>query len=187
MSYDSDLALRCVTGTLSEGNKDKFAEPEMKRVKTDNDNDETLQTDKGDDNCMLAGITIALCCHHRCTWKSYVGKEFMQKCGFSARDFQILCKLSGWTAATWKGWTTRAEMEREIGCDDASDYSDRNCSTEARKKASYRVQLNSEASEKGTDNMSVTLAGSTTIEEDKELQDEKEGDGDHKMSEPLTR
>ena len=35
--------------------------------------------------------------------------------------------------------------------------------------------------------MSVTLAGSTTIEEDKELQDEKEGDGDHKMSEPLTR
>lgn len=39
----------------------------------------------------------------------------MEKCGLSQRDFALLCKLSGWTAATWTGWKTKEEMNREIG------------------------------------------------------------------------
>lgn len=62
----------------------------------------------------LAGVTIALCCHHRCSWDTYIGKDFMEKCGLTQRDFALLCKLSGWTAATWTGWKTKEEMNREI-------------------------------------------------------------------------
>lgn len=38
----------------------------------------------------------------------------MEKCGLTQRDFALLCKLSGWTAATWNGWKTKEEMNREI-------------------------------------------------------------------------
>lgn len=41
----------------------------------------------------------------------------MEKCGLTQRDFALLCKLSGWTAATWTGWKTKEEMNREIGDD----------------------------------------------------------------------
>jgi hypothetical protein len=58
-------------------------------------------------------VTVALCCHHRCTWQSYVGKEFIKNCGLSLGEFTLLCKLSGWTAATWTGWRTKDEMNRE--------------------------------------------------------------------------
>jgi hypothetical protein len=27
-----------------------------------------------------AGILMALCCHHRCDWSSYTGKDFMLVC-----------------------------------------------------------------------------------------------------------
>lgn len=39
----------------------------------------------------------------------------MEKRGLTQRDFALLCKLSGWTAATWTGWKTKEEMNREIG------------------------------------------------------------------------
>lgn len=42
-----------------------------------------------------------------------MGKEFLQGCGLTPRDFVLLCKLSGWTAATWTGWKTKEEMKRE--------------------------------------------------------------------------
>jgi hypothetical protein len=58
-------------------------------------------------------VTVALCCHHRCTWQSYIGKEFIKNCGLSPGEFTLLCKLSGWTATTWTGWRTKEEMNRE--------------------------------------------------------------------------
>jgi hypothetical protein len=63
----------------------------------------------------FGGLSIALCCHHRCLWKPYVGKSFFLKNGLSARDFQILCKLSSWTAATWSGWKSVQEMNTALG------------------------------------------------------------------------
>jgi tRNA:m4X modification enzyme len=29
----------------------------------------------------LGGLMIALCCHHRCEWSPYVGKEFLTEQG----------------------------------------------------------------------------------------------------------
>ena len=45
----------------------------------------------------LMGIMIALCCHHRCRWRSFVGKKYLLKnAGFLPKDFAILCSLTSW-------------------------------------------------------------------------------------------
>ncbi|ORY42629.1 DUF715-domain-containing protein [Rhizoclosmatium globosum] len=47
----------------------------------------------------LKGILIALCCHHRCTFESYVNPEFFtEKLGFTSNEFSHLCYLSSWGA-----------------------------------------------------------------------------------------
>jgi len=48
-------------------------------------------------------ILIALCCHHRCDWNIYVGKEFLMENGFEPQDFPLLCGLTSWaTCGTGK-------------------------------------------------------------------------------------
>ena len=34
----------------------------------------------------LGGLMIALCCHHRCEWSPYVGKEFLTEQGQNQSD-----------------------------------------------------------------------------------------------------
>ena len=41
-------------------------------------------------------ILIALCCHHRCDWKNYVGKDFLRSHSFKAEEFSLLCGLTSW-------------------------------------------------------------------------------------------
>lgn len=42
------------------------------------------------------GVFIALCCHHRCEWKSYVGKKFFKDNGFSEKDFLLITKMASY-------------------------------------------------------------------------------------------
>ena len=44
----------------------------------------------------MRGLLFALCCHHCCSWNSYVGKEFLENLGFTSYYFHILCCLSSW-------------------------------------------------------------------------------------------
>jgi len=44
----------------------------------------------------LVGILIALCCHHRCDWSPYVGKEFLTEQGFTEEDFSLLTSITSW-------------------------------------------------------------------------------------------
>ncbi|XP_030371497.1 tRNA:m(4)X modification enzyme TRM13 homolog [Scaptodrosophila lebanonensis] len=41
-------------------------------------------------------ILIALCCHHRCEWRSYVGKQWLQTTGITPREFVIITKMVSW-------------------------------------------------------------------------------------------
>lgn len=50
-------------------------------------------------------VIIALCCHHRCTWQTYVGqpsltlgKAWLRQVGL-ATHFTALCQLTSWVAA----------------------------------------------------------------------------------------
>lgn len=54
----------------------------------------------GNENVMkipkTEALIIALCCHHRCDWAPFVGKDFFTRNGFSVKDFIIISKMVGW-------------------------------------------------------------------------------------------
>ncbi|GFY73563.1 tRNA:m(4)X modification enzyme TRM13 [Trichonephila inaurata madagascariensis] len=39
---------------------------------------------------------MALCCHHQCSWNTYIGKKFMEKHNFTERDFSLMCCVASW-------------------------------------------------------------------------------------------
>lgn len=41
-------------------------------------------------------MVIAVCCHHRCTWKAFVGKSEFRKRNISSRDFLYIIKMVSW-------------------------------------------------------------------------------------------
>jgi len=51
------------------------------------------------DGLEVRGLGVALCCHHCCTWRSYVGKTFLEDLGFNEKDFRLLVKLSSWATS----------------------------------------------------------------------------------------
>ncbi|EZA50432.1 hypothetical protein DMN91_009904 [Ooceraea biroi] len=44
----------------------------------------------------VCGLVVAFCCHHKCEYSSYIGKEYLQQCGFTADEFPVLCKIVSW-------------------------------------------------------------------------------------------
>ncbi|KAH8311507.1 hypothetical protein KR044_006665 [Drosophila immigrans] len=58
--------------------------------------DLTLRCILGDAACSTDYILIALCCHHRCSWRSYVGKSWLQAAGITPREFVIITKMVSW-------------------------------------------------------------------------------------------
>ncbi|ESO05195.1 hypothetical protein HELRODRAFT_77676 [Helobdella robusta] len=50
----------------------------------------------------LSGIVLALCCHHRCDWNSYVGKEWFAEHRLDHNHFQMLVKMSAWATCGTK-------------------------------------------------------------------------------------
>ncbi|XP_071438793.1 tRNA:m(4)X modification enzyme TRM13 homolog [Hetaerina americana] len=63
----TDLALRCVINGIEESDK-----------------------------LTVEGIVIAVCCHHRCNWSSYTGKDFLLENGFNPSDFGVMCGIASW-------------------------------------------------------------------------------------------
>ena len=43
----------------------------------------------------LQGLAIAVCCHHRCTWRQYVGKPMFERLGFSPEEFEVVSWMTG--------------------------------------------------------------------------------------------
>ena len=44
----------------------------------------------------ISAMMLATCCHHRCTWGSYVNQTFLTDAGFDAADFPLIALLSSW-------------------------------------------------------------------------------------------
>lgn len=44
----------------------------------------------------IKGISLAMCCHHRCDWKSYVGKKFLEENDMSVHQFNIMRSMTSW-------------------------------------------------------------------------------------------
>ncbi|XP_018569044.1 tRNA:m(4)X modification enzyme TRM13 homolog isoform X2 [Anoplophora glabripennis] len=41
----------------------------------------------------LQGVVLTFCCHHRCRWTPYVGREFFK---LSENDFYMMCGMASW-------------------------------------------------------------------------------------------
>jgi len=85
------------------------------------------------DETELGGLIIALCCHHRCDWTSYVGKKFLIEQGYTEEYFPLLCSLSSW--ATCGSGKPRSKMK---------DQEDNNPNKESTKVQSSEISHNTE-------------------------------------------
>ncbi|KAM9848987.1 tRNA:m(4)X modification enzyme TRM13 homolog [Aulostomus maculatus] len=102
----TDLTLRCLleTSGLQE-------EPPRKRVK--------LSDDPGAEDCPgvssgpypVLGLVVALCCHHRCEWRHYVGQQFFMQRGLGAAEFAAFCRMSSWATCGFRPTSQRADNE----------------------------------------------------------------------------
>lgn len=69
---------------------------------------------KDDKKKRFSGLLIALCCHHRCEYSSYTGKDYLKKSGFEKKEFPILCSIASWaTCATGKNRSAVIEEDEE--------------------------------------------------------------------------
>lgn len=88
----TDLGLRCLVQNYS----NLVKEPQYKCLKVDPGELEDNAEDKAINTCPVKGIVIALCCHHRCDWHQYVGRDFFQKLGLGQREFGVFQRMSSW-------------------------------------------------------------------------------------------
>ncbi|KAJ0065585.1 hypothetical protein NL108_013493 [Boleophthalmus pectinirostris] len=93
----TDLALRCL---LEKPHYHESKEPPTKRLKSTDPCPEAAQTCSPAEPCgpalAVVGLTVALCCHHRCQWRHYVGKDLFRQRGLGAEDFSAFCRMSSW-------------------------------------------------------------------------------------------
>ncbi|XP_076169649.1 tRNA:m(4)X modification enzyme TRM13 homolog isoform X2 [Ptiloglossa arizonensis] len=54
------------------------------------------QAMQNEPKCNITGLVIAFCCHHRCEYASYVGKQYLEQYGFTSNEFTILCSIASW-------------------------------------------------------------------------------------------
>nr|XP_023669075.1 tRNA:m(4)X modification enzyme TRM13 homolog isoform X1 [Paramormyrops kingsleyae] len=85
----TDLALRCLLDSVEDD--EESGEPPRKRVKQEG-GAKRDPVAAGE----VSGLAIALCCHHRCDWRHYVGKEFFRERGLGAPEFAAFQRMSSW-------------------------------------------------------------------------------------------
>lgn len=44
----------------------------------------------------VAGCIMTFCCHHRCRWTPYTGKDFFAEVGLTRNDFDMMCGMTSW-------------------------------------------------------------------------------------------
>ena len=74
----TDLTLRCLSRSL---NKDSDCSASVSAVGAP---------------LPQQGILIALCCHQRCAWGSFLGREMMSSLGFTPVDFHLITHMTSW-------------------------------------------------------------------------------------------
>ncbi|XP_078656969.1 tRNA:m(4)X modification enzyme TRM13 homolog [Branchiostoma floridae x Branchiostoma belcheri] len=80
-----------------------------------------LKEEDAQSTSQVEGILIALCCHHRCTWTSYVGKGFFANIGFTEDDFYTLRSMSSWATCGFARGQTKNEGGNEEEVEENSD------------------------------------------------------------------
>ena len=67
------------------------------------------------------GVAVATCCHHRCEWSSYVGRDYFRaKSAAPRRTFARIARWSSWACQVANG--TTGEHAAPVCADDLRDY-----------------------------------------------------------------
>lgn len=61
----------------------------------------------------VKGFLIALCCHHQCSWRPFVGKKFLLDNGITQKEFDIITKMVSW-AVCGSGMSRQLRKEIEM-------------------------------------------------------------------------
>ncbi|XP_063508661.1 tRNA:m(4)X modification enzyme TRM13 homolog isoform X2 [Pongo pygmaeus] len=156
----TDLALRCLVETYAASFEERNEEPLAKRIKNDKTEKEiyTLAKEGNEKNVPekwnpVAGIVIALCCHHRCDWRHYVGKEYFRALGLGAVEFHYFQRMSSWATCGMRKTsleTSNSTTKRQDNQNDDSEEHD---------DGGYRI----------TDDGADSLPGLLGVEEKKKI------------------
>ncbi|XP_011366718.1 tRNA:m(4)X modification enzyme TRM13 homolog isoform X2 [Pteropus vampyrus] len=156
----TDLALRCLVETYAASCEERNEEPLAKRIKNDKTEKEinTLAKEGNEKSVPekwtpVAGIVIALCCHHRCDWRHYVGKEYFKALGLGAVEFHYFQRMSSWATCGMRKTSLDASnittKRKDHQNDDGEEHDD----------GGYRF----------TDDTVESLPGFLTVEEKKKI------------------
>ncbi|KAM9109726.1 tRNA:m(4)X modification enzyme TRM13 homolog isoform 3-T3 [Megaptera novaeangliae] len=156
----TDLALRCLVETYAASCEERNEEPLAKRVKNDKTEKEinTLAKEGNEKNIPekwtpVAGIVIALCCHHRCDWRHYVGKEYFRALGLGAVEFHYFQRMSSWATCGMQKTSLEAS----------------NISTKRKDKQNDGSEEHDDGGYRITDDSAESLPGFLTVEEKKKI------------------
>ncbi|XP_049665116.1 tRNA:m(4)X modification enzyme TRM13 homolog isoform X2 [Accipiter gentilis] len=150
----TDLALRCLVESYTACCDGENEQPAPKRSRTDMtevaSNNSADNEGNKEESKPVAGIVIALCCHHKCDWTHYVGREFFKSVGLGPVEFHYFQRMSSWATCGLQETTTKAYTSEES--------EDQTNDTEEHEQTFSKT-------ESGSD----TLQGILTVEERKEI------------------
>ena len=116
----TDLTLRCCISDDSQCSKENNDKESSVLVTAESLMKETAQSlltangNHSKNESGVIGIVIALCCHHRVDYRSYVGHSYLSSRGFKPREFWLLRSLSSWATCGFdRKKTEEAEEEEE--------------------------------------------------------------------------
>ncbi|XP_033477797.1 tRNA:m(4)X modification enzyme TRM13 homolog [Epinephelus lanceolatus] len=92
----TDLALRCLLGKPGPGEETRPPVPKRLRTSEPADSRDLPGPGPGPGPGPVLGLAVALCCHHRCEWRHYVGQQFFEQRGLGAAEFSAFCRMSSW-------------------------------------------------------------------------------------------
>uniref|UniRef100_A0A3Q4GHP3 tRNA:m(4)X modification enzyme TRM13 n=1 Tax=Neolamprologus brichardi TaxID=32507 RepID=A0A3Q4GHP3_NEOBR len=109
----TDLALRCLLETAGQSEEE---EPPHKRLRPSEPSEPRSggglrSAPTGCGPGPVLGLTVALCCHHRCDWRHYVGQQFFLQRGLGAREFSAFCRMSSWATCGLRPTNQRGDGE----------------------------------------------------------------------------
>lgn len=123
-----DLALRCLVESYTTCCDGEDEEPAPKRSRAA-ETEVAPQRSAGnestrEDHKPVAGIVIALCCHHKCDWTHYVGREFFKSVGLGPVEFHYFQRMSSWATCGMRETTSKASTseDSEDQTDDTEEH-----------------------------------------------------------------
>lgn len=101
-------------------------------------------------------FAVAPCCHHRCSWRHFLGRPQARAAGFDRHDFGTMAWLSGFALC---GHDTPTPNEKHDDKDDYEDRSRNQRTTTGNNKDDHEDQARTQAATTGT----TTTATTTTF------------------------